>query len=91
MEALTSDTRGLSADKGKRGEPLICLLTSSIPPTLNTVDAGMHRGSAEPVKLPLRTHIRSILLSVVVKPAGLQCIVGYGSLSLLQIPVLHRA
>ena len=44
--ALTSDsdTRGTSEERGRRGAVLICLLTWSMLPIVNTVEAGMHRG-----------------------------------------------
>lgn len=44
--ALTSDsdTRGTREERGRRGAVLICLLTCSMLPILNTVEAGMHRG-----------------------------------------------
>ena len=44
--ALTSDsdTSGAREEQGRRGAVLICLLTSSMLPIANTVEAGMHRG-----------------------------------------------
>ena len=54
VETSASDASGLSVVRGRRGDELICLFTSSIPPILNTVDAGMHRGSTGPAEIQLR-------------------------------------
>ena len=57
--ALTSvsDTSGAREVRGTRGAVLICLLTCSMLPTLNTVEAGMHLGREGSAHLTVKEHI----------------------------------
>ena len=58
--ALTSDsdTRGTREERERRGAVLICLLTCSMLPIVNTVEAGMHRGKEGSVHHVVKEHMK---------------------------------